>query len=382
MSRSQKPLTSNGAEPLRGVAPNVWRAALIGFFLAVIYAVPLGQAALELLRGSRPLLLDAFTQPPTAASLRGFERGIEDASVAAEAVRPWTEFVWFKAFHHAGEKAILGRDGWMFYRPDVQYVIGNAPADDALLAIVRFRDQLAARGIHLLVVPAPGKPSIYPERLTRRAERGLAVSPTRGLIARLRAADVEALDLFAEFSTPRAGQALYLARDSHWTAAAARQAAESAAARIHSLGWLAAGSTRYRLRPVTVRREGDLVKMLHSAMIEGTTAPEEVPCSQVLTAEGRPYRDDSASPVLVLGDSFLRIYQTDAPGSAGFIAHLARSLGAPVASIVNDGGASTLVRQQLAARPELLAGKKVVLWEFVERDVRFGTDGWQDVSLP
>ena len=54
----------------------------------------------------------------------------------------------------------------------------------------------------------------------------------------------------------------------------------------------------------------------------------------------------------------------------------------PLASIVNDGGASTLVRQQLSRKPELLRGKKLVVWEFVERDVRFGTEGWQPVPLP
>ena len=41
-----------------------------------------------------------------------------------------------------------------------------------------------------------------------------------------------------------------------------------------------------------------------------------------------------------------------------------------------------VVRQQLARRPALLEGKKVVVWEFVERDIRFGTEGWQVIPLP
>jgi hypothetical protein len=382
MSLPPKTQSSEPAAVVRKAAPKVWRAPLIGFFLAVIYAVPLSQTALEVFRGSRPLLLDAFTQPPTSANLRGFERELERASMVAEAVRPWTEYVWLQAFHHAGEKAVLGRDGWMFYRPDVQYLIESASSDNALRAIVRYRDRLAARGIHLLVVPAPGKPSVYPEHLTRRVAPGAGISPTRGLIAGLRAARVETLDLFADLAAPRPGQPWYRARDTHWTAAAARKAAESAAARIRGLGWFAGGSTKYTLRPLVVRRPGDLVKMMHSGAIERTASPEEVPCDQVLTGDGRLYRDLPESPVLVLGDSFLRIYQNDAPGAAGFVAHLARALDTPVASIVNDGGASTLVRQQLAGRPDLLRGKKVVLWEFVERDIRFGADGWQDVPLP
>ena len=97
---------------------------------------------------------------------------------------------------------------------------------------------------------------------------------------------------------------------------------------------------------------------------------------------GKPYVDDPNSPVLVLGDSFLRIYERDEPGSGGFIAHLAHNLGFGLTSVVNDGGASTLVRQQLARKPALLKGKKVVVWEFVERDIRFGTEGWQVIPLP
>jgi hypothetical protein len=108
-----------------------------------------------------------------------------------------------------------------------------------------------------------------------------------------------------------------------------------------------------------------------------------VPCVQIVRDDGRQtYQDQSDSEVLVLGDSFLRIYQQDEPGAAGFIAHLARELKQPLASVVNDGGASTLVRQELHRRTALLKNKRVVVWEFVERDLRLGTEGWQHVPLP
>jgi hypothetical protein len=122
--------------------------------------------------------------------------------------------------------------------------------------------------------------------------------------------------------------------------------------------------------------------MLKCPSIERLFEPQDVQCQQVVMQQnGQPYRDDSTSPILVLGDSFLRIYERDEPGSAGFIAHLAKELAQPLASIVNDGGASTLVRQALADKPALLVGKRLVVWEFVERDIRFGLEGWQDVSL-
>jgi hypothetical protein len=41
-----------------------------------------------------------------------------------------------------------------------------------------------------------------------------------------------------------------------------------------------------------------------------------------------------------------------------------------------------VVRQQLLRKPELLKGKKVVVWAFVERDIRFGEKGWMLLDLP
>ena len=41
----------------------------------------------------------------------------------------------------------------------------DAITNDIFTAIVSFRDELAKRGIKLLVMPAPNKSSIYPEML-------------------------------------------------------------------------------------------------------------------------------------------------------------------------------------------------------------------------
>ncbi len=365
-----------------------YRPYLIGFFLAVIYVVPITQVVIELARGDRPRALDVFTQSPTAANLRAYERELENASAAATWARPWTQYVWFAALGNAGEKAVLGRDGWFFYKPDVRYLVEPCirESDRALAAILTFRGQLAARGIELLVMPVPGKPSVYPDHVSGRLPgEGLRGSHTRDLLARLRSAGVETVDVLDALGRWRRADGdapTYLMRDTHWTGATARRVAELVAARVRDRGWFAEGSTPYTVQPVSIERRGDVLRMIDVPQVEHSYPPEQVPCEQVVAADGALYKDDPNSPVLVLGDSFLRIYETDEPTAAGFIAHLARALRTPVASIVNDGGASTLVRQQLARKPALLAGKKLVIWEFVERDVRFGADGWQDVPLP
>ena len=132
-----------------------------------------------------------------------------------------------------------------------------------------------------------------------------------------------------------------------------------------------------------MQRLGDVLIMMSLPLTNRLFQPESVACKQVVREDtGELYQDDKASPLLILGDSFLRIYERDEPKSAGLISHLAQALSMPLTSIVNDGGASTLVRQELSRKPELLQNKQVVIWEFVERDIRFGTEGWQKVPLP
>ncbi len=350
---------------------------------------------LDLRRGERPQALALFGQKPTAANLRAYEHDLEDSSQAARWVRPWAQYAQFAWFKDGGEKALLGREGWLFYKPGVQCLTqrpdtlhGNSTAAEALAAILSFRDQLHARGMRLLVVPAPDKESVYPEKLTRRAKRlpGIVGAQTRTVLSGLKAAGVEVVDLFELYAKARkepAGASLYLAQDSHWSPLGARLAADLVARRLLEKGWIGAGAVEYEKKAAPVERTGDILRMLQAPALERRLGPEAIPCAQVARRDNHQlYRDQPGSELLVLGDSFLRIYQTDEPGSAGFIAHLAKALKRPLVSIVNDGGASTLVRQELCRRSALLANVKVVVWEFVERDILLGTEGWQVVQLP
>jgi len=375
------------------------RICLIVIFLVLIAVVGSSQVVLELREGEPPQVLDVFRQPPTPANLRRFERSIENGCSVARVVRPWVQFARFALFEDAGDKALIGRDGWLFYRPAVQYLVESAPpSEDVLAAILRFRDDLLQRGIKLLVVLAPNKVSVYPERLAARAEGTVEpVNPaTRDVLAKLKDAGVEVVDLFEIYARARSvpvrayqetphgvATGYYLAQDSHWSPEGMRLAAETVACRLLDAGWVTKGSITYEMRPAAVQRHGDVLRMMRVPQIERLFTPEDIHAVQVVDGDtGEPYQDDPGSPVLVLGDSFLRIFERDEPGSGGFIAHLAAHLGFGLTSLVNDGGASTLVRQQLARKPEVLNGKKVVVWEFVERDIRFGTEGWQVIPQP
>jgi hypothetical protein len=365
-------------------------------FACLLLVVPVTQWAFERANGNPSQILDLFSRIPAKSQRAAFARDLRSQCQLAKIVRPWIQTLRFMALAETPAKTVVGRDGWLFYQPALQYLIEAQPASDRLSqgeilqAVIDFRDQLQARGIHLLVLIAPNKASIYPDKLSPRAASGSINPRTMDLISKLRQADIELVDLFSLFREGRRTAAEtdtgnhYLAQDSHWSPDGMDLAARTVARRLVELGWIRPGPpNRYRLQSQSITRYGDIIIMMQAPLIEKRFQPESLDCTRVIDSYTQdPYQDDPNATILVLGDSFLRIYRHDAPGSGGFVEHLAYYLAQPLTAIINDGGASTLVRQQLARKPEYLAHKKVVIWEFVERGIRFGTEGWQCVPLP
>jgi hypothetical protein len=350
--------------------------------------------------------------------LRPYEREMENSSVFAAGFRSQMQKVFFFLFRDLGAKGVLGRNGWFFYKPDVDFLVkpyvldrrsivvdpNDKPvSDNPVAAIKNFKNQLDSLGIDLLFVIMPGKPGIYPDMVSAamKPESAGTFSHSLRMIHDLRREGVETVDLFAPFVNERlhdreAGDSMYLREDTHWKARAVRLASRVVADRIRRYPWFKPGTAEYAVDSVFVERTGDIGVMTtlsagFTRRLSGSFKPEKTKCYQVyrITRDERGavsartlYKDDfKSSEILILGDSFSRIYQTDEPRGAGWIAHLALELSQPVASLVNDGGASTLVRQTLARKPNLLKGKKLVVWEVVERDFRFGEEGWKDVPI-
>jgi hypothetical protein len=350
--------------------------------------------------------------------LRPYEKELENNSVFAVRIRPMMQHAWYVFFKNLGSKGIRGQRHWYFYTPDVEYLVkpsildprstkvdpNDKPlVDNPIETIKHFKKQLTDRGIDLLVVIVPGKPSVYPDILSKRIkpDKAASFSHSIAIIAELRKQGVDAIDLFGPFAQERrqdkeSGDSMYLRQDTHWKPRALQCAAKVVARRIKAYPWFNPGTTEYAIDSVIVERVGDVAIMSSQALLGKSAgkdgfSSEKITCFQVnrilrdesgSEARRAVYKDDfHSSQILVLGDSYSRIYQTDEPRGSGWIAHLAFELSQPVASVVNDGGASTLARRSLARRVNLLKGKKLVIWEIVERDFRFGEDGWKDVAL-
>ena len=356
----------------------------------------------------------------TSRYLRAFENKVEDENALVLAFRPKYQLAVWNIFKDPGEKVVLGEgEGrWLFYRQDVEFLVQPSPLDvrsakldNPIQAILKFRDQLKAKGVELLVVITPGKPSIYPERLTGVDGLKLA-GHGKAILDSLASLGLNTVDLYTPLLAAKADDAslgaLYLDDDTHWTPRGAELAAGEIAKKVNAMvdaGLINIGepSMDYVASDSLADRMGDIGEMsglnkfnvfkvqqvtghvvAQQEVSEHMEAPTDSLSDSTVVRDTvkTPFKDDfRKSKILILGDSFSRIYQTDAPVNAGWIAHFAKNISRPVSSIVSDGGASTLVREKLARKAGVLKGKKLLIWEFVERDLRFGAEGWKTIEF-
>ena len=362
----------------------------------------------------------------TSRYLRAFEKKVEDENALVLKFRPQYQLAVWKIFSDPGEKVVLGsgEGRWLYYRQDVEFLVQPSPLDvrsakldNPIQAILKFRDQLKQKGVELLVVVTPGKPSIYPERLTGASEgaAGEAIgleSHGKHILDSLTKLGLNTVDLYTPLLAAKKDDAnlgpLYLNDDTHWNPRGAELAAAEIAAKVKAMAEAGAinigeESMTYVASDSVADRMGDVGEMsglnkhdvfkvqkvtghvvCQQEISEHTEPPADSLSDSTVVADTTktPFKDDfRKSKILILGDSFSRIYQTDAPVNAGWIAHFAKNIGRPVASIVSDGGASTLVREKLARKAGVLKGKKLLIWEFVERDLRFGAEGWKMIEF-
>ena len=334
------------------------------------------------------------------AGLHGFEEALEDESSVSRALRPTTQ-LWMGRLTGAGnDRVYLGRDRWLFYQADVEHVMGPGfldpsaerrraaaasewtavPETDPVRAIQAFKTQLDARGIALVVMPTPVKPSIHPEQLTPRFDgRGPVVTNASygRFVEALRARGVLVFDpAEAIVQARRASDApQYLVTDTHWRPEVMEMVADRLAEFVRANVQLPPGTTVYSTAPIDVSATGDLAAMLD--LPEGQTwlQPDRVTVRRVFDSTGAPWRPSHQAEVLLLGDSFTNIYSLASMrwgDAAGFAEHVSRALRLSVDRIVQNDAGAYATREMLHASPDRLIGKRVVVYQFATRELSFG----------
>jgi alginate O-acetyltransferase complex protein AlgJ len=342
----------------------------------------------------------------TMASLNGFERALEDQSLLARSLRPPTQVLMTRWLGAGNERVYPGRNGWLFYRADVEYVTGRPflarseikrriaaapewtlpPQPDPRRALMAFKRDLDARGITLVVVPTPHKPGVHPEHLARRLDDVTEVmqNPSyRVLVDDLTRAGVLFFDPSAAMAAARGTGPQYLATDSHWRPETMELVAEQLATFITARVALPSiADPGYQIARVETRNVGDTARMLDLPDRMPLFPAEAVWLRRILQMDGSPWRSSRDADVLLLGDSFSNIYTLESLGwgtAAGLAEQLSYALRRPIDRIVQNDEGAFATRAALARDPDRLNGKRVVVYQFAARELAFGD--WKILSL-
>jgi len=341
--------------------------------------------------------------------LHQFEDSLEDESRLGQTLRPGAQQLLTGVLGAGNEQAYVGRDRWLFYRPDVEYVTGRGflqpdvlarrvrgaqewttpPRPDPRPAIVELHRDLAARGITLIVMPVPVKPTVHPEMLADDFGHGaLSQNPDYArFMDDLRREGVLVFDVAAVILSARSASDVsqYLATDTHWRPEAMERVADHLAGLIHdSVELTLTANPVYRTSAVDVTSRGDIFGMLDLPADQPLYSPETVTVRRILQQDGSPWRSSPDADVLLLGDSFANIYSLESMGwgtSAGLAEQLSFALSRPVDRMVQNDAGSFATREMLArAEPSRLAPKRVVVYQFAARELAFGD--WKLLGVP
>lgn len=364
-------------------------------FSVTLLSVPICQLVSDIQQRESPHIFRAVSllPIPNLTEIAQYEDTLEEESVLTDWLLPGVQTVLTRVFRTGNEQAYLGRDGWLFYRADVDSLIGAGPqktASAALTTLIDFNRQLEARGITLIVVPTPVKPTIHPERFSARYQNTNAPIHNPDYAAFIDGLISEGVLVYDPsqllFEAARQ-EAQYLKTDTHWKPEAMERVANHLAAFIEEQVELSSTQSRvYTKTADVITNIGDIAKMLKLPEDQSLFSQEHITRHVVQTPSGNLWRPDRESKILFLGDSFSNIYSLAGMGwgaSAGFVEHLSAELAQPIDKIVINAGGADATRQALVQElnrgNDRLAGKRVLVYQFATREVFSGD--WKLLSI-
>ncbi|NKB24887.1 MAG: hypothetical protein GKR87_11020 [Kiritimatiellae bacterium] len=380
-------------------------------FCITISSVPIIQQSIDLY-GSRtvrgPFRLSEYArgwiQSPFMANtglmqeMNRYESELEERSFLKSIFLGPTQYLLTRWLQAGNEQVYPGIYPWLYYRPDIDYAIQpgflnkrHKKKETPVSTILDFQQQLAQRGITLILLPTPVKPTIHPEFFTSRY--GVRSPPLHNasytnLLTNLRQRGVHLFD-----PTPHlieraslSNQLQYLQTDTHLTFEAMTVTAQQLAFYIKEHMKPPPKTISYKQTEQVVTNQRDIAVMLKLPSSHAFYPQEIQTLQQVLTPNDELWKPELSADILLLGDSFSNIYSLEGMGwgtSAGLAEQLSFYLQRPLDAIFrNDAGAYAtrqILSQSLARGRDRLDGKKIVIWQFAARELFQGD--WKKYSL-
>ena len=299
-----------------------------------------------------------------------------------------------------GNGVVPGHYGWLFDQRELKALTGigpleanvtqpHSPTSKAKDEILAFARNLKERGIPLVLVPIPMKASLYPEALTNvdidDSPAPLYHPAQKALYEQLAKDGVHVLDITDPLLKLKARHKdAFLLQDSHWTPEAMQEIARAVTThvRLKYPGLVPADPLILNTKAPDGASLGDLAERLYRE-------PELVTGEESKVLVSFPdLESDPKSPITLLGDDFVSIFDDpslgfagDKPRKAGFAQHLALYLGVRIDTITVHNGAATEARKRFASRFEdEIRAKKLVIWLVPARDLMLSSDAGVDWS--
>jgi alginate O-acetyltransferase complex protein AlgJ len=268
------------------------------------------------------------------------------------------------AFREGRPGVLVGTDDWLYSTEEFQTDAGSpARVVASTDRVVAVRDELAARGVRLVVAFVPAKARTVSDHLGRL--RWPAEPAGRLAVAAdaLAGAGVVTVDLAPPLADARTSTEVFLRTDTHWTSEGAGVAARTIAAVMAAMPDTGA-ATEYALKTgEPAEHRGDLLRYIRLGPLQDLLGPP--PDSLVpVTAEGGAddLLGDSEIPVALVGTSY------SADDRWGFEAQLKAALGRDVLNLAEEGqGPFEPMDTFLASDTLRNAPPRVVVWEIPER---------------
>ena len=405
--------------------------SIVFCFLLCIFVVPIMQNRIDSANFEKPSLLDSLDtlfrgnrlieakndsflmsikqqNNQLLERMDTFEKQLEEESfLRAYLLAPGQRVL--LSLGYGNEKVYPGKDSWLFYRPDMDYLMGPGFLDpdqldiqreggkvweasvqpDPVQVIVDFHAQLAKRGIQLILMPTPIKASLHPEFFSSGSYHPpLQNKSWENFLARIENAGILLFDPAPVLHgyQKQIGGPVFLETDTHWRPEAMEAIAEELAAFIRSNISLSRSTSQLMQQEKVLNNRGDIDAMLRIPEQLKLYEKEEVQIHPVITRASELWQAAADAEVLLLGDSFSNIFSLsgmDWGEGAGLGEQLSFMLQRPVDLILqNDAGAFAtreMLAKELARGRDRLSGKKVLVWQFASRELASGD--WKKISL-